>query len=61
MQTPRVLRGRAASRTLETLKDAHQRFVAAGSDITKAKEFKNAIDECFFEIPINNVGAPQKC
>lgn len=53
---PRGERGRSSSRTLQRLRDDHQRFlVNGGGDIKKAKFYNNAITKYFFDIPINSV------
>lgn len=56
LQGPRGTRGRSTIRTLDSLQEAHERFVAAGTKLKDAKEFKNVIQERFFDIPINQVG-----
>lgn len=55
LQEPRDERGRYAARTLETIKADHQRFVADGSNLKKAKLFNNAITDHFFDIPVDHV------
>ncbi len=55
LQKPKAARGTSQKRTLESLKEAHDEFVAAGSNIKNAKFFKNVIDEAFFDIPVNHV------
>ena len=43
-------------RTTDTILSDHHRFVAAGANLKRAKEFNNAIDEPFFrELPIDQV------
>jgi len=45
-------------RTLETLADDHQRYTAAGSKLSKAKLFNNAIRPCILPVPVSNVIVP---
>ena len=43
-------------RTTDTIISDHHRFVAAGANLKRAKEFNNTIDEPFFrELPIDQV------
>ena len=39
--------------SLESLREDHQKFLDAGGDIHKAKEFDNVIGEVFFPISFN--------
>ena len=41
LKLARVVRGCSPLRTLESLESDHQRFLEAGGDIKKAKEFNN--------------------
>ena len=42
-------------RSLDTLTDDHRAFVAAGGDVSKVKEFNNALYEPFFDLCIEQV------
>ena len=42
-------------RTLEHIKQEHQRFMEAGGNLKDAKKFHNCIAEPLFDIPIDNV------
>ena len=42
-------------RSLDILTDDHRAFVAAGGDVSKVKEFNNALYEPFFDICIEQV------
>ena len=53
MKIPLSSRGAATKRTVQGIKDDHQRFLAAGGDITIAKEFNNCILEPLFDIPLS--------
>ena len=54
LKVPLSKRGRSPLRSLESLRD-HQKFLDAGGDIKKAKEFNNVIGEAFFPIPLEKV------
>ena len=55
LQKPKAVCGQSARRTLESIKKAHNEFVAAGSNLKNTKYFKNVIDETFFNIPVDQV------
>lgn len=55
MKIPLSSRGAATKRTVQGIKDDHQRFLEAGGDIKKAKEFNNCILEPLFDIPLSQV------
>ena len=55
MKIPRMIRGASTARSLLTMASDFQEFRMAGSDIRKAKEFHNVIDEPLFKIPIEQV------
>ena len=55
MRVKRSERGRSEPRTLETLKNDYQNFINSGANIKNAKFFKNVIEECMFDIPIDQV------
>ena len=56
LKVPLNTRGRLPSRSQESIREDHQRFLDAGGDIRKAKDFNNAIGEPFFN-PSRNVRA----
>ena len=55
LKLARVVRGCSPLRTLESLESDHQRFLEAGGDIKKAKEFNNVIGRAFFPISLDRV------
>lgn len=55
LKIPRELRGPSQDRTLLNIKGDYQRFVAAGANHDKAKEFNNVMAPHFFDIEINQV------
>ena len=55
MKIPRMVQGPSTARSLLTMASDFQTFRMAGSDIRKAKEFHNVIDEPLFKIPIEQV------
>ena len=55
MRTPLSSRGESTRRTVQGIIDDHERFVKAGGDIRKAKEYNNCIAKPFFDIPISQV------
>jgi len=61
LKVPLHTRGRLPSRSLESLRADHQRFLDAGGNLKKAKEFNNAIAEPFFSIPLQNVRGSYLC
>ncbi len=50
---PLSIRGRSPPRSFETLKEDHKRFLDAGGDIKKAKEYNNIIGTALFPIPLD--------
>ena len=42
-------------RTLQSLSDKHQNFIADGGNLKRAKFFENVIGEAFFDIPLHQV------
>ena len=40
---------------LDTLARDHQRFLNAGGNVKKVKEYRNVLQKPFFEIPIEQV------
>ena len=55
MKTPPSQQPPFPERTLEHIKQEHQRFMEAGGNLKDAKKFHNCIAEPLFDIPINNV------
>jgi len=55
MKLPRDERSPAILRTLENLREQHQKFIDAGGDIKKAKNYFNVIHKAIFDIPIEQV------
>ena len=55
MRIPLSSRGESTRRTVQGIIDDHERFVNAGGDIRKAKEYNNCIAKPFFDIPISQV------
>lgn len=53
---PLAQRGRSPSRTLETLRSDHVRFLSSGGgDLKVAKEYNNVIEDNLLDIPIDHV------
>jgi hypothetical protein len=53
---PRSERGRSPARTLQGIREDHQRFLTEGKgNIKKAKLFNNVISEHFFDIAVEEV------
>lgn len=52
---PKKARGLYPKRTLESLKEHHQKFKDLGSNLKKAKQCYNVIGEAVFDIPLNRV------
>ena len=46
---------RPKPRTLSSLKEDHGKFIAAGDDLSKAKEHNNVIRPAIFDIPLEQV------
>lgn len=55
MKTPKEEREQSPRRTLKSLKSANQLFQNAGSVLSKAKHFMNAIRPPLIDIPIEQV------
>ena len=60
LRIPLHVRGRSPARTLNSIKEDNKRFVEAGNDLKKAKDFNNAISEPFFDIPLDQVSCENK-
>jgi len=55
MKLPRDERSPTIRRTLENLREQHHKFLDAGGDIKKAKNYFNVIHQAIFDIPIEQV------
>ena len=55
LKAPLHVRGHSSPRSLESIREDNQRFVNAGNNLKRAKEFNNAIAEPFFSIPLDQV------
>lgn len=55
MHIPLSSREDSRRRTVQGIVDNHKRFMQAGGDIKKAKEYNNCISEPFFFIPLSQV------
>ena len=55
MKKPKEVRNPSEKRSLESLKIDYNRFVADGSNLKRAKEFNNVIDEPLFNVPLDQV------
>ena len=55
LKTPRQIRGRSASRTLDNIRQHHGEFLSGGGNIKNAKHHFNVIAEHFFDIPVDCV------
>ena len=55
MKTPPSQQPPFPERTLEHIKQEHQRFMEAGGNLKDVKKFHNCIAEPLFDIPIDNV------
>ena len=55
MRIPLSSRGRSTTRSVEGIFDDHDRFVKAGGDPKKVKEFNNCLTKPFFSIPLSQV------
>ncbi len=55
LKVPLCVRGHSPLRSLQTLMEDHKKFVDAGADLKKAKEFNNVIGKAFFPIPLEKV------
>jgi hypothetical protein len=55
MRIPLSSRGDSTRRTVQGMVADNERFVKAGGDIRKAKEYNNCIAKPFFDIPISQV------
>ena len=55
MKLPREERSPTILRILENLGEQHQKFLDAGGDIKKAKNYFNVIHKAIFDIPVEQV------
>ena len=55
MKLPRDKRSPTILRTLQNLVEQHQKFLDAGGDIKKAKNYFNVIHKAILDIPIERV------
>ena len=55
MKIPLSSRGRSITWTVEGILDDHDRFVNAGGDPKKVKEYNNCLSRPFFSIPLSQV------
>ena len=56
LKIPLSARGYSEGRSMDSLKEDHQRFLTEGrGNIKKAKDYFNCIDDPFFAIPIDQV------
>ena len=54
-QLPPKDRPAIASRTLDQIHEDHEKFIADGGDINKAKFFNNCPMDALFDVPLNQV------
>ena len=55
LKVPLSTRGHCPPRSLQTLKEDHQRFVNTGANIKSAKLYNNVIEEANFSMPLEKV------
>ena len=55
LKKPLSVRGKCSERSLATLQQDHNNFMANGGDIAKAKLFNNAIAPIMLDIPLDKV------
>ena len=55
LKTPLEQRGRLQTRSIQSLRDDHQRFRDSGGNLRHAKLFNNSIGQPIFDIPLEKV------